>query len=281
MCYVYHYTTDEGFKGIIESQEIWATSIYHLNDYAEFKHGSDAFIESAKALLNSKKSVDAAIQLLSYLSDTHPPLFVCSFSAAGDGDDLSQWRAYSRGSGYAIGFPIAELSSHAGILRFDLWQCEYGTTDASRFVEGLVEIMEQIFEIAGGVNGFRLQFPFKDPSKDGMLAMLLKFVAKYKHDAFSAEREWRLVYLLKTGDRVRFRMSDSVSVPYVDFSLKNEELWKQAQIVVSPCLPDAAELKRESTSAFLESELRKHNLPTDCARSIRLSKAPYRNMMGG
>jgi hypothetical protein len=275
--YVYHYTTDEGFKCIIESQEIWATSIYYLNDYAEFKHGSDAFIESAKALLKSGKAADAAAQLLWYFDHTRPPLFVCSFSAAEDGDDLSQWRAYSRGSGYAIGFPIAELSSHAGILRFDLWQCEYGTVGAQQAAEGIVKI----FEISGGINGFRLQFPFKDPSKDGLLAMLLKFVAKYKHDAFSAEREWRLVYLLEHGDRVRFRMSGSVSVPYVAFSLKNEELWKQAQIVVSPCLPDAAELKRESTRAFLESELRKHNLPTDCARSVRLSKAPYHIIMGG
>jgi hypothetical protein len=278
---VYHYTTDEGFKGIIESQELWATSIYHLNDWKEFVYGRDAFIESAEILLNSEKAVDAATQLLSYLFDTHPPLFVCSFSAAGDGDDLSQWRAYSPRGGYAIGFPLAKLLTHAGTLRFDVLQCEYGTTDASRFVEGLAKIMEQIFEMAGGVDGFRSQFPFNDPSKDGLLAMLLKFVARYKHDAFRAEEEWRLVHLLALGEDPRFKMSDSTSVPYVGFNLKNEELWKQAQIVMSPCLPDAAKLRQESVRLFLDSELTNQNLPTDCARRVRLSSAPYRIAMGG
>ena len=162
MCYVYHYTTDEGFKGIIESQELWATSIYHLNDWKEFDYGRDAFIESAKALLKGEVAADAAAQLLSYLYDTHPSLFLCSFSAAEDGDDLTQWRAYSPKGGYAIGFPIATLLTHAGMLRFDLLRCEYGTTSAGPFVEKLANIIEKIFEMAGGVNGFRSQFPFNE-----------------------------------------------------------------------------------------------------------------------
>ncbi len=69
MCYLYHYTTAEGFRGIIESQELWATSIYHLNDWTEFEHGRDAFIEGAKVLMKDEKAVDAAAQLLSYLHD--------------------------------------------------------------------------------------------------------------------------------------------------------------------------------------------------------------------
>jgi len=274
MCYVYHYTTDDGFKGIIKSQELWATSIYHLNDWKEFYHGRDSFIESAKALLNSEKAVDAATELLSYLFDTHPPLFVCSFSAAGDGDDLSQWREYSPKGGCAIGFPIAKLLTCAGMQRFDLLRCEYDTTDANRFVERLASIIERIFEMAGGVNGFRSQFPFKDPSRNPLMASLLKLVAKYKHDAFKAEEEWRLVQLLTIVEQPKFRMSGKFKVPYVAFSLKNQELWKQAQIVMSPCLPDDAKHRRESVKEFLEYELGRHELPTDCARSVRISKAP-------
>ena len=290
MCYVYHYTTTEGFKGIVESQELWATSIYHLNDWTEFDHGRDAFIKSAKALLKSEEVADAAAQLLSYFHNAHPPLFVCSFSAAEDGDDLTQWRAYSPKGGYAIGFPIAELNTYGGMLGFDLLPCEYDTIGTSQFVEGIAKIMEQIFEMAGGIKGFRSQFPFNDPSKDALLAMLLKYVAKWKHDAFRAEKEHRLVHLPEPGECQKFRMSGSNLVPYVAFSLKNdkpwkktqiEKLWKKVQIVVSPCSPDAGELRRESVGAFLESELRKHNLPTDCGKSVRLSRAPYRTAIGG
>lgn len=280
MCYLYHYTTADGFKGIIESQDLWATSIYHLNDWTEFEHGRDAFIESAKALLKDEKVLDAVMQLLSYLHDQHPPLFVCSFSAAKDGDDLTQWRAYSSEGGCAIGFPTARLLNETGMQRFDLLQCEYDTAGVGKTVEGTVKIMGHIIEMAGGIRGFRSQFLFNDPTKDGLLALLLKFVAKYKHEAFITEKEWRLVHLLEPGEHPRFRMSGNIQVPYVSFSLKNEGLWKQAKIVLSPCLAETVERRRKSVQAFLEFELRKHNLPTDCARTVRPSRAPYRATVG-
>ncbi len=276
MCYLYHYTSADGFSGIIESQELWATSVYHLNDWTEFEHGRDAFIESAKVLLKDEKVVDAAVQLLSYLHDQHPPLFVCSFSAAKDGDDLTQWRAYSSGGGCAIGFPTAQLLNEAEMQRFDLLQCQYDTAGVGKTVEGTVRIMGHIIQMAGGIHGFRSQFPFNDPTKDGLLALLLKFVAKYKDEAFIAEKEWRLVHLLERGEHPRFRMSDNVQIPYVTFNLKKEALWKQAKIVLSPCLPETAERRAECVQAFLESELHKHNLPRDCARAVRLSRVPYR-----
>ncbi|OHB54275.1 MAG: hypothetical protein A2173_02445 [Planctomycetes bacterium RBG_13_44_8b] len=279
--YVYHYTNDEGFKGIIESQELWATSIYHLNDWKEFDYGRDALVNSVKDLLENNEAADAGAKLLSYLYDTHPSLFVCSFSAAEDGDDLAQWRAYSHNGGYAIGFPIDKLISHANILKFDWFLCEYGTKSTDQFVQKLANIIEQIFKMAGGVKQFNSQFPFNDPTNDPLLAILLKFVAKYKHDAFKAEKEHRFVRLLTSIEHPRFRMSGSSLIPYVAFSLKNKDLWKQAQIVMSPCLPNAAKLRFESVKEFLKSELSKHKLPTDCAISVRLSKAPYRNIMGG
>ena len=284
MSYVYHYTTEEGFKGIIESQELWATSIYCLNDWTEFEYGRDALIESARVLLKGGDAADVAAQLLSYLYDVHPSLYVCSFSTAGDGDDLSQWRAYCPKGGYAIGFPTAKLHQHmerTGMGRWGMMECEYGTVGAGRFVEGLVRIMEEIFKMAGGAGGFRAQFPFNDPDKDGLLAQILEVIAKYKHEAFRAEQEWRLVYRLTHGNRPRFRTAGGALIPYIAFSLKSEDLWRQAQIVMSPCLPDAAAFRQQTARAFLEGELAKHSLPTDCARSIRPSEAPYRTLTPG
>jgi len=135
--------------------------------------------------------------------------------------------------------------------------------------------------MAGGVKQFHSQFPFNDPSNNPFLTILLKYVAKYKHDAFRAENEHRLVHLLIPAEYPRFRMSGSVLVPYVPFSLNNGELWKQAQIVMSPCLPDDAKIRLEAVKNFLESELGRRQLPTDCAKSVRLSKAPYRTVISG
>jgi hypothetical protein len=36
--FLYHYTDVHGSKGIIDSQALWATNIYYLNDSQEFDY---------------------------------------------------------------------------------------------------------------------------------------------------------------------------------------------------------------------------------------------------
>jgi hypothetical protein len=44
---LYHYTSDAGFRGIIESDRIWATDIRFLNDYTEFRRAfADKYLEA-------------------------------------------------------------------------------------------------------------------------------------------------------------------------------------------------------------------------------------------
>jgi hypothetical protein len=280
MCYVYHYTTTEGFKGILQSGEIWATSIYRLNDWTEFEYARKPFIDSVTTLLNNEETADGAALLLSHLLDKRPPLFVCSFSAARDGDDLSQWRAYSNPYGCAIGFEVATLLTYAGMLRFDLSRCEYGTAGIQEMAKATAEIMGKIIQMAGGRKSFHSQYPFGDPLPE----LILKVAARYKNEAFSAEQEHRLVYHLQTGDRESFRTSRGKRIPYVALSLRNdkgwtksfiEKLWRDAKIVMSPRRPEKTQAEREALAAFLESELRKHQLPTDCAGTVRVSQVPY------
>jgi hypothetical protein len=45
---VYHYTTAEGLKGIIENRCIWATNVNFLNDISEYHHGVDIVREEIK-----------------------------------------------------------------------------------------------------------------------------------------------------------------------------------------------------------------------------------------
>lgn len=180
--YVYHYTDAAGFKGIIESQEIWATSIYYLNDWTEFYHGRDAFVQGANALLKSKEAEGAAREVLLVLSNSRPQMFVCSFSGARDGDDLSQWRAYCPKGGYAIGFPVAELLEHAHALQLHLQPCNYGSPSSEGTVKRFAEIVEKIMEMCGGPAKFRSNLS----ASGTLMGMLLTFIAQYKDDAFSA-----------------------------------------------------------------------------------------------
>ena len=271
--YVYHYTDAAGFKGIVENQEIWATSIYYLNDWTEFYHGRDAFVEGAKTLLKSKEAEEAAKEMLPVLSNSRPYMFVCSFSGAEDGDDLSQWRAYCPRGGYAIGFPIGELLNHANTLHLQLQPCDYGSPSSQGTVKRFAEIIEKIMDMCGGPTKFRANLATCIP----LMGTLLTFIARYKHQAFSAEMEHRLVSPWDYSADLRFRMSGSLLVPYVAFSLSEEKLWKQAQIVLSPCTGDSRELRVESTKMFLKYALQKNNLPIDCTKSVRVSRAPYRS----
>jgi hypothetical protein len=46
---LYHYTTADGLKGIVENDELWATSAYYLNDSTEIMYGYQLIDEALEA----------------------------------------------------------------------------------------------------------------------------------------------------------------------------------------------------------------------------------------
>jgi len=111
---IYHYTDGKGAQGILESQSLWATHYRYLNDFSEL-------VIFRKALASWRSTVDREPQhvdrLLKELLDIFfggrekPPeteAYIVSF-CDDEGDRLSQWRAYGRGDGYALGFDRTEL----------------------------------------------------------------------------------------------------------------------------------------------------------------------------
>jgi hypothetical protein len=134
---LYHYTSEAGLRGIIESDHIWATHIRFLNDWTEFTHVFNeeslaAFVETFISALPTDIDSDARRgKIDGVLSKRNYPrlletiesspfgepkeAFVCSFTAdeesgGNPGDRLSQWRGYSHGSqGFSLGFDRALL----------------------------------------------------------------------------------------------------------------------------------------------------------------------------
>jgi hypothetical protein len=87
---LFHYTNMAGLTAIINSQQIWLTSIFHLNDPSELGHGADI----ALAILNSEAD----------RGDHVVKAFCAQTFFSRRGDDLGQWRAYADNSrGVAIG----------------------------------------------------------------------------------------------------------------------------------------------------------------------------------
>lgn len=146
---LYHYTDQKGLLGILDNKSIWATHIRYLNDASEYIHGItiakklikelniDAgpvlkAIDSDEASMQMKESIGVAISdVLNRIDEVS--VFVASFfdsekerspeETQDAGDNLGQWRAYSRGSaGFSIGFDKALLSDYIQELG-DEYEC--------------------------------------------------------------------------------------------------------------------------------------------------------------
>jgi hypothetical protein len=111
---LFHYTTSSGLIGILQSGCLWATDVRFLNDTSEGQHGREVIEE---ALANAQFGDDAALTVLredarAFFDPTRrsemSSVVVC-FSE--QGDQLSQWRAYGAGGGFAIGFDWASLEN--------------------------------------------------------------------------------------------------------------------------------------------------------------------------
>lgn len=138
-----------------------------------------------------------------------------------DGDLLSQWRGYAGGmGGFAIGFTGDALARHSYVVtlaaRGMLWdmpfpvelhQVRYGEQAAQEAAEQLVNDLQErtlITDLSG--------FPLYDV---GLAAF--RVAATLKHEAFAAEREWRLLTVVEKGYRTMIRPRSGGLLPYLDF----------------------------------------------------------------
>ncbi|HXM43255.1 MAG TPA: DUF2971 domain-containing protein [Bryobacteraceae bacterium] len=196
---LYHYTTQEGLLGIINSKEIWATHSQYLNDTREYRHAIGMVAAEIKKRLAA--AVGDSHRILADMSQgfegiENMNVCVCSFSE--DRDSLSQWRAYGGStSGYAIGFAPDHL---AEMVRreeyFNLVPCLYNPTEQIAVIEALIDkVFEQnIGRLHDGqvlVSENPGNWPDVEKSifPGGNLATYLnRYAPILKHESFSARR---------------------------------------------------------------------------------------------
>jgi hypothetical protein len=113
---LWHYTSLNGFEGIVGSHRLWATDVRFLNDRTEFIH-SRRIAEKLVAEMPALETEDAwvkskALELIeSYfevgpLSPSRLELYTVSFTVLED--TLSQWRAYGR-DGVSLCFDLRHI----------------------------------------------------------------------------------------------------------------------------------------------------------------------------
>ena len=259
---VYHYTTDAGLKGILESGKLRLTDICSLNDPSELNHGFEIAIRELRNMVAGGSSVsqrfanDLELVANSQTIQKSADFFVCSFSLCDD--DLGQWRAYADGGrGFALEFDTAALENESAPDSFHL------TYDDDK----LAAIDLQIAKLLPFT-----QLPnYKDALSIAFMTYETNAAIFFKHTAYKNEMEYRFMETFSVDAKppVELLYRPYSVIRYRNFNWRNVAPGALKRILIGP----AADKKKATKFAQDCLELfhpGANNVQIDC------SPIPYR-----
>lgn len=212
---IYHYTSLEGFSGIVSNHEIWMSNTAFMNDTSELVSLYNNSIFNDSDFTN--KYVRKAWKRLRARSDFKPNIYMASFSRVRD--SLDQWRLYGC---YCIGFDSSKMISNRSV---SLHKCFYRPQDIRRW------LFSKEKDIICKKKGKRIEDLFAE--------FLISIAAtKYKTSDFKNEQEVRLITnshhnwefpelpeLYYLDPPIHFRKNGlyDFPIPYVKFYIEEEK----------------------------------------------------------
>jgi hypothetical protein len=215
---IYHYTSSEGIRGIIEKSELWLSNASFVNDTTEcsaLQQTTELFDSSNLKNEYVRKRWEAFTKSPDKSNDT----YIASFSRGEE--SLDQWRAYGA---FRIGFDAKRLAKRP----FNLYQCIYNTDEIKRWILEKSELDEWRGDC------------LNDQLKRGAAWSIIYAASrKFKNNYFENERETRLLvvshpiwgpfenspsmYEDEPPIHYRDHAGYNLPVPYVKFYLIEEE----------------------------------------------------------
>jgi hypothetical protein len=202
---LYHYTSPEGFIGIAQTGEVWATNVLYSNDSSE--------LSEAVSILNSEieatnfkllENGEFFLRLTgAFVNDVPLDHFIVSFCE--EGDLLSQWRGYgSQGGGFSIGvlpatlFRAARCSENTFRGGCTLQRVKYTLPEKKALLRKRIDILCELL----APNAEKLE-PTDEDDYLALRRLTLQIASSLhptlslmKNAKFSEEGEWRLVRTL-------------------------------------------------------------------------------------
>ena len=253
---LYHYTSLEGFFGIVESSSIWLTDFSYLNDRRELTYGAEKALQGIQRMAEHENDAQVRDLLSTWSENLHTlQNRVCISSFSSHDDSLSQWRAYGP---IAIGFEIGSLELHVDQGR--LQPVEYRPEAQDKLIDIYLHHLRSAYRL--DVSSGRLD---RIPDVYHKVERLLDVIAFFKDPAFSSENEYRLAYIenpevLESLGLERppksFRISKGRIVPYVasvdvlPSEHRSYEL-KIAEVVIGP---ESDELLERGVREYLHAK---------------------------
>jgi hypothetical protein len=278
---LYHYTNENGLRGIIESQRLWFTSYLHLNDPSELTHGMNVAHGLLKEI--SESTGDGLVKMFCDLVDNlfqHRNFaavfgfYIASLSSAEN--DLGQWRAYAdNGRGFALGlaphlFEAIE-TPHPKPTEHIVMPVVYGNATDKRYRAAIEAAAGIVQSNRPHLRDKKIAIPFMREMATRLIAgQLIGISLGVKHEAYSHEREVRLIILgtqHSQKDDVRTRIRGSEIVPYMESSLPLRDKDGIFEIVLGPAAGPSA---KDAVQRLLQS------FGIDPNNRIRESGIPYR-----
>ncbi len=222
---LYHYTSLSGLQGMISGGSIWVSDLAYMNDTSELSYATSLISdELARAALEASEPLRELLRRAEH--PTHPTDAAAGYLAAcfcGDGDLLSQWRAYGDGGkGYSIGFDAFRFPSQDRLLR----KVIYDPEEQKSLIRDTVSRVAALFlKIAAGRSIADLD---EDRTLPAFSAFISSFLSEYsfafKHSAFKEEAEWRLIIPFMRDEllaSMKFRPSAGLLIPYAELSFSD------------------------------------------------------------
>lgn len=232
---LYHYCNIDSFVSIIRNQTIRLSSLSLSNDSMEGRLLQKAILKLAE---RDGMSESAKVELRESLDFNERYFDGLGFCLSFYGDLLSQWRGYADDArGVSIGFGVPYLKSlvrseSASDPHFGLHQVRYKQTEHEIEIGDIYTELRKLINAGAfkrpGMTGLldarsSLQMVADDEAiklaNEQLMTKLYELAPKQfvlKANAFSEEREWRLVSVIEGSkfDRCEYRASRHRVIPY-------------------------------------------------------------------
>lgn len=196
---LYHYTTYEGLKGILESKKLWLTDYRYLNDPTEILYGRDIIIKAIKSY-NSTIPLSSSHQFYEKIIEFYPDFVkkneIYIFSFCEEKDYYPAWRFYGEeGNGFSIKFN-SNLVKEIETVGRHMFQVDYGHAKCYEIVQKLCSLAEECKENYDKNNpdkDINSRNEFHKQLKASLFSSIHISLPGFKNENFNREKEIRII----------------------------------------------------------------------------------------
>ena len=232
---IYHYTSVNGLKSILENKTLWLSEISFMNDESEIKYTFNLvcyYLDSVKKYSTEfKNSIKKWLDILvnTYSKEVKYGYYVMSFSL--NSDSLPIWTYYTKNpnsAGFNVEFDkdnIIEVVKNHSMM----FGCIHGLVlyNKTRQKKAIKKVLDKYYEIY-------LKSPDEEALNAPKNASILEAVNDllllslfFKSSYFKNEEEYRIVirtlqFKEKQFININFRISNGILTPFLEVSFKDK-----------------------------------------------------------